>query len=138
MLLLLAACAAGVSPTTPSPGSTGPEPGSTTPAFPASGTPSGAGPSGSAGPETDTSADVENLSLLPTKGAVGAMMTLTGIPTSGVEARCWLLDGYLLVDVPAGLLGSGQRITVTGRVEQDLMTTCQQGIPLRVESADAA
>ena len=33
------------------------------------------------------------------------------------------------------LLTAGALVTVTGRVEPDLMTTCQQGTPLIVESA---
>lgn len=82
--------------------------------------------------------EAEDLTLLPSKGGAGATLTLTGTPAGGVEARCWLLDGYLLIGVPPELLGTGQRITVTGRAEPDLMTTCQQGIPLRVESATLA
>lgn len=98
-------------------------------------TPPGTSPSRST-PSTQTPSEIEDLKLIPTTGASGALLTLTGIPVSGVEANCWLLDGYLLVGVPAHLLGSGQRITLNGRVEPDLMTTCQQGIPLLIQSAD--
>lgn len=96
---------------------------------PTSGEPTVPGGSG-----VQTSSDADDLTLLPTTGG-GATLTLTGIPAAGVEDRCWLLDGYLLVGAPTGLLGTGRQITVIGRAEPDLMTTCQQGIPLRVESA---
>jgi hypothetical protein len=139
LLMLLAACAAGGSPSTPSLGPTGSSDAGTTPVAPTASTPSQTpGTSEPAGSGTETSGEREDLTLLPTKSPGGQMLTLTGVPTAGVEARCWLLDGYLLLDVPAELIGTGRPITVTGRVEQDLMTTCQQGIPLRVESAEAA
>nr|WP_205861017.1 hypothetical protein [Planosporangium flavigriseum] len=65
-------------------------------------------------------------------------MTLTGTITPGVEANCLLLDGYLLVGGPREQLRSGTRVTVTGRVQKDLMTTCQQGTPFVVETAKPA
>jgi hypothetical protein len=65
-------------------------------------------------------------------------MTLTGTVTTGVEANCLLLDGYLLVGGPREQLRGGARVTVTGRVRADLMTTCQQGTPFLVESAQPA
>jgi hypothetical protein len=65
-------------------------------------------------------------------------MTLTGTVTAGVEPNCLLLDGYLLVGGPREHLRSGARVTVTGRVQADLMTTCQQGTPLVVETAQPA
>ena len=64
--------------------------------------------------------------------------TLTGTVTAGVEAGCVLLDRYLLVGGPRELLRAGATVTVTGRVQPDLMTTCQQGTPFVVESARAA
>jgi hypothetical protein len=65
-------------------------------------------------------------------------MTLTGNVTPGVEANCLLLDGYLLVGGPREHLRAGARVTVTGRVQADLMTTCQQGTPFVVETAQPA
>lgn len=65
-------------------------------------------------------------------------MTLTGTVTAGVEPNCLLLNGYLLVDGPRDVVTAGARISVTGRPEPDLMSTCQQGIPFRVASARAA
>ncbi len=72
--------------------------------------------------------------LTPT-GKPGSLTTLTGVPTEGVEAGCLLLDGYLLLGGPRDVLTSGRTVSVTGRVEPGLMTTCQQGTPLLVESA---
>ncbi|MET8230085.1 hypothetical protein ABZS77_05325 [Micromonospora sp. NPDC005298] len=65
---------------------------------------------------------------------VGAT-TLTGTITAGVEPNCVLLDGYLLLGGPRDLLVSGAKVTVTGRVEAGVMTTCQQGTPFQVETA---
>jgi hypothetical protein len=65
-------------------------------------------------------------------------MTLSGTITAGVEPNCVLLDNYLLVGGPRELLKAGARVTVTGRVQADLMTTCQQGTPFMVESAKPA
>jgi hypothetical protein len=64
--------------------------------------------------------------------------TMTGTITAGVEPNCLLMDGYLLVGGDRTMLRSGARVTVTGRVQTDLMTTCQQGTPFIVESAQAA
>ncbi|WP_433652727.1 hypothetical protein ACQP2C_10760 [Micromonospora zamorensis] len=60
---------------------------------------------------------------------------LTGTITAGVEPNCLLLDGYLLVGGPRDVLAPGARVTVNGRVEKGLMTTCQQGTPFVVEGA---
>ena len=68
-------------------------------------------------------------------GTSGATTTLTGVPSEGVEAGCLLLDGYLLLGGPRDVLGSGRTVSVTGRIEPGLMTTCQQGTPFLVESA---
>jgi hypothetical protein len=73
-----------------------------------------------------------------TAGKTSGPMTLTGTVTAGVEPNCLLLDGYLLVGGPREHLRSGARVTVTGRVQADLMTTCQQGTPLVVETAQPA
>lgn len=74
----------------------------------------------------------------PPKASSGSTVTVTGTVTPGVEPGCRLLDEYLLIGGPADVLRDGARVTVTGRVEPDLMTTCQQGTPLRVESAHPA
>ncbi|MEU4402126.1 hypothetical protein ACIQH6_08385 [Micromonospora orduensis] len=68
---------------------------------------------------------------------VGAT-TLTGTVTAGVEPNCVLLDGYLLLGGPRDVLRAGAKVTVTGRVEAGVMTTCQQGTPFQVETARPA
>ncbi|MBO4162974.1 MULTISPECIES: hypothetical protein [Micromonospora] len=60
---------------------------------------------------------------------------LTGTVESGVEPGCLLLDGHQLVGGPKDVLVVGARVSVTGRAQPDLMSTCQQGVPFVVESA---
>jgi hypothetical protein len=64
--------------------------------------------------------------------------TLTGTVTAGVEANCLLIDDYLLIGGDPAVVREGARVTVHGRVDRDLLTTCQQGIPFVVSSATAA
>ncbi|GAB3815973.1 hypothetical protein GCM10027605_64240 [Micromonospora zhanjiangensis] len=71
-------------------------------------------------------------------GSPAAPVTLTGTVTAGVGPNCLLLDNYLLVNGPRDVVKPGARVTVTGRVRSDLMTTCQQGTPFMVESARPA
>ena len=73
-----------------------------------------------------------------TPGSKPGRLTLTGTVRPGVEADCLLLQGYLLVGGPRDLLHGGGRVKVTGRVQPDLMTTCQQGTPFVVEAAEPA
>jgi hypothetical protein len=70
-------------------------------------------------------------------GSAGTL-TVTGVIAPGVEPNCLLLDGYLLVGGPRELLRGGARVSVTGRVDPGVMTTCQQGTPFRVESVKPA
>ncbi|WP_422753346.1 hypothetical protein [Micromonospora sp. WMMD708] len=60
---------------------------------------------------------------------------LTGTVEAGVEPGCLLLDGHQLVGGPKDVLVAGARVTVVGRAQPDLMSTCQQGVPFLVESA---
>ena len=106
-----------------------------------------------AGPGTPTSA-TELPTMLPPTGPAPSTATetpkppggpslpppvgateLTGTVTAGVEPNCLLLDGYLLIGGPRDVLAAGSRVTVTGRVEAGMMTTCQQGTPFVVEGA---
>lgn len=64
--------------------------------------------------------------------------TLTGTISSGVEPGCLLLDNHLLVGGPRDVLRAGAKVIVTGRVQADLITTCQQGTPFLVETAKPA
>ena len=70
--------------------------------------------------------------------------TLSGTVTAGVEPDCLLLTAqggtHLLVfDDPAlrAQAEAGTRITVTGRAEPAMMTTCQQGTPFIVTAVRA-
>ncbi|MEW2383232.1 hypothetical protein AB0873_14250 [Micromonospora sp. NPDC047707] len=71
----------------------------------------------------------------PTKPPPVGAATLTGKVESGVEPGCLLLDGYLLIGGPRDVLTAGATVTVTGKIQPDMMTTCQQGIPFLVETA---
>ena len=64
--------------------------------------------------------------------------TLTGTVVAGTEAGCLLLEGYLLVNAPTDVVKVGARVRVTGHIRTDLVSTCQQGIPLVVQTARAA
>lgn len=66
----------------------------------------------------------------------GALMTITGTPTEGVENGCIVMQSggtlYLLLGAEPGALMTGQPVVVRGTPEPGLMTTCQQGTPFRV------
>ncbi|WP_433793841.1 hypothetical protein [Actinoplanes sp. CA-252034] len=73
--------------------------------------------------------------------AAAGETTLTGTVTAGVEPNCLLLkDGtgdHLLITEDAGLksaLQPGAEVTVVGKSEPELMTTCMQGKPFVVSS----
>lgn len=65
--------------------------------------------------------------------------TLTGVVEAGVETGCLLLEGHLLLGGESDdgeLLQVGRNVQVTGHVEKNMMSTCQQGIPFRVETVE--
>jgi ABC-type transport system substrate-binding protein len=75
------------------------------------------------------------------KPAAGGAQTITGTVTAGVEPNCLLLnaDGQshlLIFDDPALKSGAavGQKVTLVGRSEPSMMSTCQQGVPFIVSS----
>jgi hypothetical protein len=84
--------------------------------------------------------------MLPSSQPVGPSsppetggQTHTGTVVAGVEEGCLLLESdggpYLLVLKDESLRAAatvGRRITVTGRAEPGMMTTCQQGTPFTV------
>ncbi|ASW56675.1 hypothetical protein [Plantactinospora sp. KBS50] len=74
----------------------------------------------------------------PTNPTPGARVTITGTIAPGVEGNCLLLNGYLLVGGPRDVLKPGASVSVDGQVQPDMVTTCQQGTPLVVESARAS
>lgn len=93
------------------------------------------------GPLTPTSQPTGMPTTKPTTPGGGKStgpIVLTGTIRAGVEPGCLLLDDYLLVGGPKDVLRSGARVTVTGRVEPDLLTTCMQGTPFIVEQAQPA
>jgi hypothetical protein len=80
---------------------------------------------------------------LPSKARPGGpgAQTITGTVSAGVEPDCLLLAGdgtqHLLVfDDPAMRTAAevGAKVTVTGRAEPGMMSTCQQGVPFIVTS----
>ena len=71
-------------------------------------------------------------------GAEGTT-TLTGTVTAGVEPNCLVLDSVagphlLLIDDPAGkeIAKVGAKVTVVGKADPRMLTTCQQGTPFVV------
>jgi hypothetical protein len=76
----------------------------------------------------------------PTGPAGG--VTVTGTVTPGVEGNCLLLAAkggpYLLVGGDRSKLTPGARVAVTGRVDRDLLSICQQGVPMLVASIEPA
>ena len=73
----------------------------------------------------------------------GGQVTVTGMVREGVEPNCLLLDAqggkrYLLVGGERAELRPGSRVAVTGRVDRDLLSTCQQGEPLVVATIEPA
>lgn len=61
---------------------------------------------------------------------------LIGVPEAGVENDCWLLDHYLLLGGDRKLIASGEEVRVTGKLDKNVMTTCQQGTPFVVDSVE--
>ncbi|SCG42228.1 hypothetical protein [Micromonospora inositola] len=74
----------------------------------------------------------------PTKPPPAGDTVLTGTIQAGVEPNCLLLDGNLLVGGPRDVLKPGAKVTVTGRSQPGMMTTCQQGTPFVVAAARPA
>ena len=60
---------------------------------------------------------------------------VSGVVELGVESGCRVLrtdtELYQLISADPGIR-AGARLTVRGRPRPDMMTTCQQGIPLQV------
>lgn len=74
----------------------------------------------------------------PVKGEI----TVTGTVANGVEKDCTLLrtdrEVYLLLGGDRTIIGEGARVTVRGRPDPGLLSTCQQGIPFQVTEARLA
>ena len=69
-------------------------------------------------------------------------VTVAGEVIEGVEGNCLLLEApggpFLLVGGDRDELRPGARVAVTGRVDRDLLSICQQGVPLVVTSIEPA
>jgi hypothetical protein len=68
--------------------------------------------------------------------------TVSGTISLGVEAGCLMLNAgkaqYQLVGGDRNLLRAGRTVKVVGVIRTDLLTTCQQGTPLVVQTAELA
>jgi hypothetical protein len=103
----------------------------------ASSVPASSAPASSASASASPSPSVEP--------STGGAQTVTGTVEAGVEANCRLIkDGtgsHLLYFDDPSLKASaavGKKVTVTGRSEPGMMTTCQQGVPFVVTSVSPA
>jgi hypothetical protein len=113
------------------------------PAAPASGTPSAPVPS-----VEPTTGSPGGKGTPGGKGSPGGTesgtQTLTGTVAAGVEPGCLLLNGssgsHLLIikdDKVRTAAAVGSSVTVVGKAQPDMMTTCQQGTPFLVSSVRA-
>jgi Cellulose binding domain/Bacterial Ig domain len=89
----------------------------------------------------------DNDGLTATSQSISAFVfspaeTLTGVVEAGAEAGCWSLvtdtTRYLLVGDDQTRFTPGSRIQVRGTTRPSLITTCQQGTPFLVYSAQPA
>ncbi|WP_232376102.1 hypothetical protein [Amycolatopsis aidingensis] len=99
-------------------------------------TPPGSDPTSTAPPATSRPTEPGTPSKAPTTAPPGqGEVTVRGVVQQGVEPGCLVLSGadrvYLLLGEHARLK-PGAEVLVRGTPEPDLMTTCQQGTPLRV------
>jgi hypothetical protein len=93
-------------------------------------------------PSSSSSPDVIDLPLPGSgKPAVGGAETVTGTVSAGVEANCLLLTSggtsHLLIFKDPALRANapvGKTVTVTGRSEPSMVSTCMQGTPFIVTS----
>ncbi len=94
-------------------------------------------PATSAAASRSPGANEENPGDMTDPTLPGVQKTLRGTTADGVEPNCVLLtadDGqsYLLIGGDRQVIMGGGRLEVTGKIQPDLMTTCQQGIPFTV------
>ena len=111
----------------------------------------GGGASSSGGRAADSAADAPSSAATPVPsttapedlavGTSGRVSVLTGTVEAGVEPGCLLLEASGVLHQLVGAtqaLAPGQRVTVQGRPDPTLLTTCQQGTPFVVSSAAPA
>jgi hypothetical protein len=73
--------------------------------------------------------------IKPSGANTPKIVNVTGTVTEGVEPGCLLLDDYLLVNAPTSLVYAGVKVRLTLEVRPDLVSTCQQGTPAMITSA---
>ena len=98
-------------------------------------------------PATSATASESPVSNLPSpsfssgKGASGET-TVVGVVEEGVERGCLILRAgdqmYQLVGSADPQIKPGARLSVRGRLNPNLVTTCQQGTPLQVVAVQPA
>ena len=107
---------------------------------------------GCAEPDTDDSGAGQGATTVPTTlpgnppatrpSRPAGEVTVSGTVVEGVEPGCLLLDAggrqYLLIGGDRAELQAGSRVSVTGRSDPNLLSTCQQGEPLVVASIEPA
>jgi hypothetical protein len=78
----------------------------------------------------------------PDKSFPAGEQTLTGRVVQGVEPGCLVMNTpegtYLLLGGSKQVIQAGAWITVRGKANPKLMTTCQQGVPFEVMEARPA
>ncbi|WP_030157073.1 hypothetical protein [Glycomyces sp. NRRL B-16210] len=79
----------------------------------------------------------------PSKSGSSSQTTITGTVESGVEAGCLVLEHEGTVygiygRFDSSVVFAGAKVTLHGKVDTGMMTTCQQGTPFVVENAESA
>jgi hypothetical protein len=101
------------------------------------------GGDGGAAATTTPTTDLGTAPTTAPPAAGDSPITATGTVVAGVEPGCTVLhtdqgQNYLLVGGDRGKLREGARVQVRGRLLRDLLSTCQQGLPLQVASVKTA
>ncbi|MEV4642996.1 hypothetical protein AB0J80_37220 [Actinoplanes sp. NPDC049548] len=106
----------------------------------ANGTSSEVGAAAPSAPAASASSAVPTEEPSAQQPTAGGSRTITGTVTAGVEANCLLVDDHLLIFDDEKLKATakaGAEVTVTGRTEPGMMTTCMQGTPFIVTAIRA-
>jgi hypothetical protein len=90
---------------------------------------------------TTASAPSPSLSPSLSLGSEQPLVSVRGTVKDGVEPGCVLLSAtdsktYLLLGGDRAALKSGATVTVYGKPEPEMMSTCQQGTPFRVSRVE--
>lgn len=77
------------------------------------------------------------------KAGSNSQTTITGTVKSGVEAGCLVLEHEGTVygiygRFDSSVVYAGAKVTLHGKIDTGMMTTCQQGTPFVVEDAESA